>query len=32
MRRPSATVQYPFAIEVPLKEPLGERAVIDGAL
>lgn len=29
---PQATVQYPFAIEVPLKEPLGERAVIDGAL
>lgn len=29
---PQATVQYPFVIEVPLKEPLGERTVVDGAL
>ncbi len=29
---PQATVQFPFVIEVPLKEPLGERTVVDGAL
>lgn len=29
---PQPAVQYPFAIEVPLKEPLGNRSVVDGAL
>ena len=29
---PQATVQFPFVIEVPLREPLGERPVVDGAL
>lgn len=28
---PQTTVQYPFVIEVPLKEPLGDREVVDGA-
>lgn len=28
---PQTTVQYPFVIEVPLKEPLGNREVVDGA-
>lgn len=28
---PQSSVQYPFVIEVPLKEPLGDREVVDGA-
>ncbi len=28
---PQPAMQYPFVIEVPLKEPLGDRTVVDGA-
>ncbi|MGC3955331.1 MAG: hypothetical protein QM804_13980 [Propionicimonas sp.] len=28
---PQTTVDYPFVVDVPLKQPLASRAVIDGA-